>query len=105
MRAFVTVGSTQFDTLIDAVLSPEVLATLRDKGYLSIIVQCGKYGGDMLKAMTGNEGSWRMERSGVAVEMWRYKPSLKEEFEAADLVISHAGTDDFRPHSNRIVRK
>ena len=33
-----------------------------------------------------------IQREQVAINIWRFKPSLKDEFENADLVISHAGT-------------
>ena len=96
MRAFVTVGSTQFDALIESVLSEVVLATLQDKGYSTVVIQCGKYHGDKLNALSEYNGTWSARKSGVTVEVWRYKPSLKEDFEAADLVLSHAGINSFR---------
>lgn len=91
MHAFITVGSTQFDALVDAVLSTAVLDALRERGYSTLAIQCGNYEGEHQNIATGADGVWRMYKQEVAVEMWRYRPSLSREFEAADLVISHAG--------------
>lgn len=95
MRVFVTVGSTQFDPLVRASLSPPVVEAVRAKGYTHLVVQCGKYsdiGG--LESPTGDQ-SWDFAREGVRVELWRYKATLQQEFEAADLVISHAGMSTY----------
>ncbi|KAF9500986.1 glycosyltransferase family 1 protein [Pleurotus eryngii] len=89
MLVFVTVGSTKFDALIRAVLSADVLQCLQAKGYTSLVVQCGN-------SRTGepvpNEGKTKMSREGVDIELWKFKPSLVEEYEKADLIISHAGS-------------
>ena len=93
MRAFVTVGSTQFDPLITASLSPPVIKNLRAKGYTHLVVQCGRYSAsDVYELQNDKEGqSWEFVRDDIQIEVWRYKPSLQQDFEAADLVISHAG--------------
>jgi beta-1,4-N-acetylglucosaminyltransferase len=85
MHAFVTVGSTSFDSLVQSVLSSSVLFTLRNKGYTSLAVQCGDSNFE-LASITHS-----LERDGIGVELWKFKPSLQEEYERADLVISHAG--------------
>ena len=41
-RVFVTVGTTLFEPLVDAVLAPEVLRVLAGQGYRSVTVQYGK---------------------------------------------------------------
>ncbi|KAF7304647.1 UDP-N-acetylglucosamine transferase subunit ALG13 [Mycena kentingensis (nom. inval.)] len=79
--AFVTVGTFQFDALVEAVLSSAVLQALRTKGYTRLIVQYGLY--------KTQESS--MEREGVQIELWPSKPSLTADLEQADLVIGHAG--------------
>lgn len=91
MLAFVTVGSTHFDALIDAVLSVSVLDALKEKGYDRLVVQCGAY--DKANKLNGNvaDDAWSFLQEKIHVEVWRYKPSLNEEISAADLVISHAG--------------
>ncbi|TFY81700.1 hypothetical protein EWM64_g2301 [Hericium alpestre] len=89
MRAFITVGSTKFDALVQTVLSQPVLDSLRLEGYSDIVVQCGK---SHIEGFADSETLWTFERHGVNVHMWRFKPSLEEEYNDADLVISHAGS-------------
>nr|GAT44014.1 glycosyltransferase family 1 protein [Mycena chlorophos] len=81
MLAFVTVGTFQFDALVDAVLDPALLKALRNKGYTRLVVQYGLY----------QEPNAPTEREGVQIELWPAKPSLSADFERADLVIGHAG--------------
>lgn len=83
MQAFVTVGSTKFDDLIDVVASEDFLAKLSANGYTRLVVQ---YGNSKLRQPFRNETS-----HGVEVTAWPFKPNLSEEYLAADLVISHAG--------------
>ena len=80
MQAFVTVGSTKFDDLIDAIASEDFLTRLFAGGYTRLVVQ---YGNSKLRL---TETSY-----GVEVIAWPFKPNLGEEYLAADLVISHAG--------------
>ena len=40
-RVFVTVGTTRFDALVEAVLAPEVLDSLEALGYGALTVQYG----------------------------------------------------------------
>jgi hypothetical protein len=42
MHIFLTVGTTQFDTLVQTVLSEKVLKKLKQKGYSSLTLQTGK---------------------------------------------------------------
>lgn len=86
MQAFVTVGSTKFDGLIDAVASEDFLTRLFASGYTRLVVQ---YGNSKLRQSFCNESS-----HGVEVTAWPFKPNLSEEYRAADLVISHAGPRD-----------
>jgi len=83
MRALVTVGATaHFDLLVEAVLSSEVLECLLEKGYDKLVVQVGP---------STHFGNLSEQRGGVSLEMWKLKPSLKEDFAKSDLIISHAG--------------
>ena len=86
MQAFVTVGSTKFDGLIEAIASEDFLTRLSAGGYTRLVVQ---YGNSKLRRPFQNETS-----QGVEVITWPFKPNLSEEYLAADLIISHAG-----PHS------
>ncbi|KAF8590594.1 glycosyltransferase family 1 protein [Ramaria rubella] len=99
MRAFVTVGATtHFDLLIEAVLSADVLRALQGKGYNELVVQVGP---------SERYPELQEERDGMAIRVWKLKQSLRDEFEASDLVISHAGSgsilDALRLHKPLIV--
>ena len=83
MQAFVTVGSTKFDGLIDVIASEDFLTTLSASGYTRLVVQ---YGNSKVRQPFYNGTS-----HGVEVITWTFKSSLSEEYLAADLVISHAG--------------
>ena len=83
MQAFVTVGSTKFDELIDVTASEDFLTTLSASGYTRLVVQ---YGNSKVRQPFCDGAS-----HGVEVVTWPFKPNLSEEYLAADLVISHAG--------------
>lgn len=91
MLAFVTVGSTRFDELVQRALSDEVVGGLRQKGYTRLVVQCGnsEFDADLY---THDGDTWTQRRDeGCIVEVWRFKSTLQKEYERADLVVSHAG--------------
>jgi len=90
MLAFVTVGSTRFDPLIAAVFTENVLASFLRKGYTKLIVQCGNSVFEQ-SLVIQNGATQRMTRAGVDIEFYKFKTSLQEDYEKADLVISHAG--------------
>jgi len=84
-RVFVTVGSTSFPELIKTVLSEECSRILFELGYTELRVQ---YGSDTsLFRECGQE-----MRGGMSLTGFDYSPSLEQEMQEADLVISHAGT-------------
>ncbi|KAG6845736.1 hypothetical protein H0H87_005002 [Tephrocybe sp. NHM501043] len=91
MLAFVTVGSTRFDSLVQSVLSPEVLSNLRSKGYAQLVVQCGNSIFEH-SSLIDSGGQLVVEKEGVGIELWKFKPTLQDDYERADLVISHAGS-------------
>jgi beta-1,4-N-acetylglucosaminyltransferase len=82
MRVLFTVGSTKFDALVEAAFSQPVLDALAQKGYSDVVVQCGNSQVDEFSPT---------DRERRNVDVWRFKPSLDEEYDAADLVIGHAG--------------
>lgn len=88
MIVFVTVGSTRFDALVEAAISEPVLSTLRDLGYERLILQRGN---SIVETEASSRDSYSIQRYGVDIEIWRFKPSIQAEFQQADLVISHAG--------------
>ena len=93
MRAFVTVGSTRFDDLVQQALAAPVIDVLRRRGYTELVVQCGNSEFDRA-VFTEEAGgdSWARRLEGVgSIEVWRFKPTLQEEYKRADLVVSHAG--------------
>ncbi|KAJ7489837.1 glycosyltransferase family 1 protein [Mycena galericulata] len=90
MLAFITVGTFQFDGLVEAVLSEPVLRALKARGYTRLAVQCGNSSFD-LAAAVAREHTVLVQRHGLDVELWAKKPSLDADFRRADLVIGHAG--------------
>ncbi|KAK8740878.1 hypothetical protein OTU49_002744 [Cherax quadricarinatus] len=78
---FVTVGTTRFDALIQAITEEDTLAILREKGYTKVTLQIGQ--GEFIP----QDGEFH----GVTVTHFRLKPSIDVDFATADLVISHAG--------------
>ncbi|XP_066058545.1 UDP-N-acetylglucosamine transferase subunit ALG13 [Chamaea fasciata] len=79
---FVTVGTTSFEELIAAARSPPALQALQSRGYQKLVLQVGR--GSLPQPQPGSS-------SALAVEVFRFKESLAEELQSADLVISHAG--------------
>lgn len=82
MQVFVTVGTTLFDALIAAADDGAVLECLGRLGYRKVIIQIGK--GTIEPHAGIREGQ-------VEVSYYRFKPSLADDMQAADLIISHAG--------------
>ncbi|KIM49481.1 glycosyltransferase family 1 protein [Hebeloma cylindrosporum] len=91
MHVFLTIGSTRFDSLIASAFTELFLSSLRKKGYSTLVIQCGnsafEFSGDIQNGETQT-----LSRAGVEIEFWKFKPSLQEDYEKADLVISHAGS-------------
>jgi len=92
MLAFTTVGSTKFDALVQAVLSQPVLTALCLQGYTTLIVQCGNSGVHVGSGATITGDITSLQKDGLDIEIWKFKPSLQTEYDRADLVISHAGS-------------
>ncbi|KAF8559824.1 glycosyltransferase family 1 protein [Imleria badia] len=88
MLVFITVGSTKFDALAQAAISEPVLTALRTKRFVRVVLQRGNSNLDL--ASTGD--SLTMSKAGVDIETWKFKPSIQDEIERGDLVISHAGS-------------
>lgn len=79
MTAFVTVGSTKFDLLVESVLSIECLGALERRGYSTLIIQ------------HGNSQPPSVPQSKVSIMVYKFKQSLAQDIMQADIVISHAG--------------
>nr|XP_008117428.1 PREDICTED: putative bifunctional UDP-N-acetylglucosamine transferase and deubiquitinase ALG13 [Anolis carolinensis] len=79
--AFVTVGTTSFDDLVAAIAAPKAVKVLQDLGYRKLVLQVGR----------GSVCPDPFSTNTFTLEVFRFKNSLTEEVQAADLVISHAG--------------
>jgi UDP-N-acetylglucosamine:LPS N-acetylglucosamine transferase len=84
MQVFVTVGSTRFDSLVRTILSEPLLLVLHSKRYSKLVVQRGN-------SQLDPETPSTYHHAGVDIEIWQFKDSLNDDYEQADLVISHAG--------------
>ncbi|XP_053698457.1 UDP-N-acetylglucosamine transferase subunit ALG13 homolog [Sabethes cyaneus] len=82
-RVFVTVGTTQFEELIDKITEQAIVDELRRLGCRKLHLQIGR-GKDPIisKAIFGND---------IEVKLFDLKTSIIEDIQQADLVISHAG--------------
>ena len=79
---FVTVGTTRFDELVEAVTTIQSLQWMDKEGFTHLIIQYG----------AGNEPIYPPDETlNVQVESYDFRPSLKQDMERADLVLSHAG--------------
>lgn len=88
-RAFVTVGSTKFDALIQQVLNDATIQAFLKNSFTDLVVQAGN---SVLPATWNLIGKdLKKDVDGLTITVWRFKASLKEEIGGADLVISHAG--------------
>lgn len=100
--AFVTVGSTRFDTLVARVLSHEVLEALIEQGFTRLVVQVGSSHVSLPAGLKMDKDAFQGVLNDLDVTMWRYKPALNEEYERAQLVIGHAGRSNQR-HSGYVT--
>ncbi|XP_034505155.1 putative bifunctional UDP-N-acetylglucosamine transferase and deubiquitinase ALG13 isoform X2 [Ailuropoda melanoleuca] len=77
----VTVGTTSFDDLIACVSAHDTLQIIKGLGYSRLVLQIGR--GKVVPEPFSTES--------FALDVYRYKDSLEEDLQKADLVISHAG--------------
>lgn len=91
----VTVGTTRFDALTQAVDSIQFIKILESKGYTRLIIQIGSSEYIPQKVCPGSkqehDGGYDVSETGFRVEWFRYTPSLKAIMSECSLVISHAG--------------
>lgn len=96
---FVTVGTTKFDSLVAAVSTSQFLSLVSQPDYGAyerITVQYGRgevlpfASDDRAKRSSADQHITEIV-SGVSCSAYRFKPTLREEMEKADLIISHAG--------------
>lgn len=93
MRLFIMVGSTRFDDLVSLATSPDFLFALSTVGYDHVRIQYGNSEA-LFRANFAQAGTGESEVGPRApvVEGYKYKESLREDLEWADLVVSHAGS-------------
>ncbi|KAL0830787.1 hypothetical protein ABMA28_002907 [Loxostege sticticalis] len=80
-KCFITVGTTRFDLLVETIMSPSVLESLKKIGCKVITFQIGN--SDFQPGI--------YDKEGVQINVYRFKDSILDDIVSADLVISHAG--------------
>lgn len=81
---FVTVGTTRFDLLIEAVTRSSSLEWMELNGYTDLVIQYGK-GKEPVLPEDFNKSK------KVSCRWYQFQPSLEQDMIHADLIISHAG--------------
>ena len=89
--AFVTVGTTKFDALIQAVDSFSVADALVAQGYQKLVIQKGA-GKHQIQTLVPLGSQHHQLSNGLQVHVFEFAPSLATYMQAADLIISHAGS-------------
>ncbi|CAG9787631.1 unnamed protein product [Diatraea saccharalis] len=80
-RCFITVGTTKFDLLVDTIMTPLVLNSLKKMGCKVVTFQIGN----------SNFQPGIYDKEGIQINVYRFKDSILDDINSADLVISHAG--------------
>ncbi|XP_059057338.1 UDP-N-acetylglucosamine transferase subunit ALG13 homolog [Achroia grisella] len=80
-KCFITVGTTRFDLLVKSIFKPSTIDALKQIGCKEITFQIGNSDFEIGK----------YERNGVIIDVYRFKDSIQDDMQNADLVISHAG--------------
>mmetsp|Transcript_2115 Transcript_2115/g.1960 ORF Transcript_2115/g.1960 Transcript_2115/m.1960 type:complete len:178 (-) Transcript_2115:18-551(-) len=75
---FVTVGTTQFDVLVDAVCHKDFVRQLESDGFTKIVIQYGR-------------GKAPSCASRIPMESFDFAASLNEYMLSADVILCHAG--------------
>ena len=87
----VTVGTTKFDALVKAVDSADVAHALVARGYTRLVIQKGM-GKHQIQTLVPVGSLDNQLSNGLQVQVFEFAPSLAENMQAADLIISHAGS-------------
>jgi len=98
MRCFVTVGTTKFGALVDALLEEKLLLSLHSLGFKELSIQSGDYemesrlnGLDYVQEVSNRNGNLYAKSRGLNIRSRDYLPSIAQEMRNADLIIGHAG--------------
>ncbi|KAJ3054084.1 N-acetylglucosaminyldiphosphodolichol N-acetylglucosaminyltransferase catalytic subunit alg13 [Rhizophlyctis rosea] len=78
---FITVGTTRFDSLVSATLSPPFLSLLKSQGFTTLKLQHGN------SSLPTTSSSFP-----ITTTTYPFKPTLLPDMLSADLIISHAGS-------------
>lgn len=108
---FVTVGTTLFDPLIEAICTPSFLHKLISHGYTHVIIQYGKGSMPPIATLSNSNSDPEQNKShshsqsilqgfyptndtslgSIHWQVYPFKPSLEQDVKNADLILSHAG--------------
>ena len=88
---FVTVGTTQFDELIDVIDSDAFATAAAERGVDRVTVQIGRGTRTPDPAHEIGADAWVYIRCGVAYDVYRMKRDIGPDLMCANLVICHAG--------------
>jgi len=80
-KIFVTVGTTEFDLLLETVTSHDVIQHFIDHGYTKLTLQKGR----------GKFSPPKQQQRKLDIECFDYKDTIACDIKDASLVISHAG--------------
>ena len=83
---FITVGTTEFDTLIKSIDTASFLATLHKHGFTCLNIQIGR-GAYEPNYLTNENGA----SYNINISWFRFKANLSDDMNNADLIISHCG--------------
>ncbi|ORY96611.1 glycosyl transferase [Syncephalastrum racemosum] len=83
MKAFITVGSTGFDNLVEAATQEPFLDCLHRLGFNAVTIQYGS-----------SEPVFQRHHDSAHLELkgYKYKADITEDMASADLIVSHAGS-------------
>ena len=84
-NVFVTVGTTEFESLIETIDNASFVLELQKYGCKSLSVQIGRG----LYAPTSLE--LECTSRGISLEYFRFNPTLSDDMQRADVIISHCG--------------
>ena len=86
-RVFITVGTTEFDSLVSTLDAEceKFVKILKESGCKELVLQLGR--GTVLPQKLPAA----CEKLGIAFEYFRFKPTLSEDMQKADMIISHCG--------------
>lgn len=84
-KVFVTVGTTEFNELIETIAQKKVLEILVRLGYSKLVIQIGRGRSDAVESLD------KLVNFPLEIFWYRFKKNIKEDISTADLVISHGG--------------